>query len=154
MSMAASIESRVPFLDQRLVEFAAALPARMKLRGFKTKWILREAVRGILPAGILARRKMGFPVPFAVWMKGPWSSLARDVLLDSRSRGRGIIEPAAVERLIAAHSAGKTDGGDALWSLLNLELWYRTHIDGDGVQTLPGRTLSASSGAGALRATA
>jgi asparagine synthase (glutamine-hydrolysing) len=123
MSMAASIESRVPFLDHKLVEFAAALPPRLKLRGFSTKWILREAVRTILPAAVLSRPKMGFPVPFGVWMRGPWSDVARDVLLDTRSRQRGIIDPAAIEPLIAAHAAGATDGGDALWALLNHELW-------------------------------
>ena len=154
MSMAASIESRVPFLDHTLVEFAAALPVRMKLRGFKTKWILREAVREILPAEILSRKKMGFPVPFAVWMKGAWGNVARDILLDSRSRERGIVDPAAVERLISAHASGEADGGDALWSLLNLELWYRTHIDGEGVQTLPGKPLTIPSDASGLRAIA
>jgi asparagine synthase (glutamine-hydrolysing) len=137
MSMAASIESRVPFLDHKLVEFASALPARLKLRGFTTKWILREAVRSLLPQSVLSRPKMGFPVPFAVWMRGPWNSVARDVLLDRRSRQRGIIDPAAVETLIASHAAGVAQGGDALWSLLNLEVWYRTYIDGEGVQTLP-----------------
>ena len=137
MSMAASIESRVPFLDHRLVEFAAVLPPRLKLRGFKTKWILREAVRGILPQEILTRRKMGFPVPFAVWVKDRWQSVARDVLLDRRTRQRGIIDANAVERLISAHAAGSQEGGDAIWSLMNLELWYRTYIDGDGVQVLP-----------------
>ena len=106
MSMAASIESRVPFLDHQLVEFAAGLPPRLKLRGFKTKWILREAVRELLPPEILARPKMGFPVPFGIWMRGPWNAVARDVLLDSRSRQRGIIDPAAVERLLDAHAAG------------------------------------------------
>ncbi len=154
MSMAASIESRVPFLDHHLVEFAAGLPGRLKLRGFTTKWILREAVRAVLPPAILTRRKMGFPVPFGVWMRGGWQDVARDVLLDRRSRERGIIEPAAVERLIAGHALGVTDGADALWSLLNLELWYRTHIDGGGVQTLPGRPLTIPSEAGTLRATA
>jgi asparagine synthase (glutamine-hydrolysing) len=154
MSMAASIESRVPFLDHKLVEFAAGLPARMKLRGFRTKWILREAVRGILPPEILTRPKMGFPVPFGVWMKGSWQTVARDVLLDRRSRERGIVDPAAVEQLIAAHAAGTAEGGDAIWSLLNLELWYRTHIDGEGVQTLPGRPIAAPSAAQALKATA
>jgi asparagine synthase (glutamine-hydrolysing) len=153
MSMAASIESRVPFLDHHLVEFAAGLPPRMKLRGFTTKWILREAVREILPPEILTRKKMGFPVPFGIWMRGPWKDVARDVLLDVRSRQRGIIEPAAVERLISAHAAGATDGGDAIWSLLNLELWYRTHIDGDGVQAITGKPLTLPS-ATALRATA
>jgi asparagine synthase (glutamine-hydrolysing) len=137
MSMAASIESRVPFLDHVLVEFAARLPPRAKLRGFSTKWILREAVRDVLPPEILTRRKMGFPVPFAGWVKRAWQPLARDVLLDPRTRQRGITNPAAVERLIAAHAGGRIEGGDALWALLNLELWYRTFIDGDGVQTLP-----------------
>jgi asparagine synthase (glutamine-hydrolysing) len=137
MSMAASIESRVPFLDHELVEFAAALPPRLKLRGFTTKWILREAVRAILPPEILARPKMGFPVPFGVWMRGDWADVARDVLSDSRTRQRGIVDVDAVDRLIAAHAAGTAEGADAIWSLMNLELWYRTFIDGDGVQTLP-----------------
>lgn len=136
MSMAASIESRVPFLDHRLVEFVAALPPRFKLRGLTTKWILREAVRDLLPPAIVNRRKMGFPVPFGRWMQQGWDAIARDVLLDRRSRERGIIAPFAVERLIRDHANGAIDGGDALWSLLNLELWYRTFVDGDGVQTL------------------
>jgi asparagine synthase (glutamine-hydrolysing) len=79
---------------------------------------------------------MGFPVPFAVWMRGPWNDVARDVLLDTRTRQRGIADPAAVERLLSAHRAGAAEGGDAIWSLLNLELWYRTFVDGNGVQTL------------------
>jgi asparagine synthase (glutamine-hydrolysing) len=153
MSMAASIESRVPFLDHKLVEFAASLPPRLKLRGFTTKWILREAVKSIVPAEILSRPKMGFPVPFGNWMRGEWSAVARDVLLDPRSRQRGIVEPAAVERLIAAHQSGAADGSDAIWSLLNLELWYRTFIDGDGVQTLPALG-PASTAAERLQATA
>jgi asparagine synthase (glutamine-hydrolysing) len=140
MSMAASIESRVPFLDHQLVEFAAGLPARLKLRRFTTKWILRESVRSLLPAEILSRPKMGFPVPFSIWMRGGWNDVARDVLLDSRSRQRGIIEPRAVEQLLASHRTGAAEGGDPLWSLLNLELWYRTFVDGEGVQTLPTAT--------------
>jgi asparagine synthase (glutamine-hydrolysing) len=137
MSMAASIESRVPFLDHELVEFAAALPPRLKLRGFTTKWILRQAVRSILPPAILSRPKMGFPVPFGPWMRGGWNDLARDILLDRRARQRGISDPGAVEQLLAAHRTGAADGADAIWSLLNLELWYRTFIDGGGVQTPP-----------------
>ncbi len=154
MSMAASIESRVPFLDHHLVEFAAALPPRMKLRGFTTKWILREAVRSILPREILNRPKMGFPVPFAMWTRGRWSGAVRDVLLDPRSRQRGIVDPGAVERLIEQHAAGQVEGGDALWGLLNLELWYRTHIDGDGIQTLAAPGDSSREASPALRATA
>jgi asparagine synthase (glutamine-hydrolysing) len=137
MSMAASIESRVPFLDHPLVEFAARLPARMKLRGRTTKWILRESVKTLLPAEILTRPKMGFPVPFGLWLRGRGADLARDILLDTRARQRGLTDPAAVAALIEAHASGTAQGTDALWSLINLELWYRTFIDGEGVQTLP-----------------
>jgi len=137
MSMAASIESRVPFLDHRLVEFAATLPDEWKLQGWTTKRILRESMKGLLPDSILNRPKMGFPVPFANWTRGAWNGVARDVLLDRRSRERGLIDPPAIERLLDDHAAGRTDGGDRIWSLLNLELWYRTFIDQEGIQTLP-----------------
>ena len=136
MSMSASIESRVPFLDHVLVEFAARLPDRLKLRGFTTKRILREAIRGLLPEQILCRRKMGFPVPFAQWTRDSWQPVVRDVLLDRRTRERGVINAAAVERLLDAHRAGTVDAGDAIWALVNFELWFRTFIDREGVQTL------------------
>ena len=137
MSMATSIESRVPFLDHKLVEFAASLPDEWKLAGWTTKRVLREAMRGVLPPSILNRPKMGFPVPFASWVRGPWNDVARDVLLDRRTRLRGILDPAAVDRLLRDHAAGRSEGGDRLWTLMNLELWYRTFIDRDGIQTLP-----------------
>ena len=140
MSMSASIESRVPFLDHTLVEFVARLPERLKLRGLTTKRILREAMHGVLPRRILTRPKMGFPVPFARWMRGGWNATAQDVLLDGRTRQRGLMNAGAVAALLRDHRAGRRDGGDAIWALLNLELWYRTFIDGDGVQTLPART--------------
>ena len=137
MSMAASIESRVPFLDHRLVEFAATLPDQWKLNGWTTKRILRESMKGLLPDSILNRPKMGFPVPFAGWTRGAWNGMAREVLLDRRSRERGVIDPPAVDRLLTEHAAGRTEGGDRIWSLLNLELWHRTFIDQEGIQTLP-----------------
>ena len=137
MSMSTSIESRVPFLDHRLVEFAARLPDRLKLSGFTTKRILREAIRGLLPERILTRKKMGFPVPFAGWMRGPWNGVAHEVLLDRRTRERGIINPTAVAALLNDHRIGRRAAGDSIWALLNLELWYRTFIDGGGIQTLP-----------------
>jgi len=139
MSMATSIESRVPFLDHELVEFAARLPDHWKLSGMTTKRVLREAMKGLLPESILNRPKMGFPVPFASWVRGPWNQMAREVLLDRRSRERGVIDPPATERLLRDHAAGVVDAGDQIWSLLNLELWYRTFIDNEGVQTLPQR---------------
>ncbi|HEY1911258.1 MAG TPA: asparagine synthase (glutamine-hydrolyzing) [Vicinamibacterales bacterium] len=137
MSMAASIESRVPFLDHHLVEFAAALPDDWKLAGWTTKRILRESMKGVLPPKILDRPKMGFPVPFGTWTRGGWNSVAREVLLDRRSRERGVLDPAAVATLLNDHAAGRTDGADRIWSLLNLELWHRTFIDKEGIQTLP-----------------
>jgi asparagine synthase (glutamine-hydrolysing) len=158
MSMAASIESRVPFLDHKLVEFAALLPDNLKLRGFRTKWILREAIRDVLPPAILSRPKMGFPVPFNIWMRGPWNAVAREVLLDTRSRQRGVINAPAVERLLDEHAAGVVNAGDAIWSLLNLELWYRTFIDGNtgssAVQVLPQVRSTASSAADVRQAIA
>jgi asparagine synthase (glutamine-hydrolysing) len=136
MSMSTSIESRVPFLDHKLVEFAARLPDRLKLNGFTTKRILREAIAGIVPDEILTRPKMGFPVPFSSWVRNGWNKVAGDVLLDRRSRERGLIRPEAVSRLLQEHRDGTCTGGDAIWALVNLELWYRTFIDGDGIQTL------------------
>ncbi|MBI2188544.1 MAG: asparagine synthase (glutamine-hydrolyzing) [Acidobacteria bacterium] len=137
MSMSTSIESRVPFLDHVLVEFVARLPARLKLRRLETKRILRKAMVGLVPSDILTRRKMGFPVPFAAWVRGPWHETARAVLLDRRTRERGLVDPAAVTGLLDAHRSGRVAGGDAIWALVNLELWHRTFIDGGGIQTLP-----------------
>ena len=150
MSMATSIESRVPFLDHKLVEFAATLPDRWKLSGLTTKRVLREAMRGVLPPSILNRPKMGFPVPFASWMRGGWNDIARQVLLDRRTCQRGIIDPPAVDHLLRDHAAGRTEGGDRIWTLINLELWYRTFVDGDGVQTLPEPAAAAAAHANTL----
>jgi asparagine synthase (glutamine-hydrolysing) len=144
MSMSTSIESRVPFLDHVLVEFAAKLPDSLKLSGFTTKRILRESIRGLLPESILTRKKMGFPVPFAGWMQGRWNAVAREVLLDTRARQRGLMNPAAVATLLDDHRDGRRGAGDAIWGLFNLELWYRTFIDGDGIQTLPAPGRSAT----------
>ena len=138
MSMATSIESRVPFLDHKLVEFVAGLPDEWKLRGWTTKRVLRQAMTGLLPASILNRPKMGFPVPFAQWTRnGSWAGVVRDVLLDRRARERGIVDVSAVKTLLTDHASGSTEGGDRIWALLNLELWYRTFIDKQGVQSLP-----------------
>src|SRR5205807_1452253 len=109
MSMAASLESRVPFLDHKLVEFAARLPDAWKLSGWTTKRVLREAMKGLLPESILRRPKMGFPVPFAAWSRGQWNGVVRDVLLDRRSRERGIVDGAAVDRLLTDHAAGRVN---------------------------------------------
>jgi asparagine synthase (glutamine-hydrolysing) len=130
MSMAASIESRVPFLDHPLAEFAASLPDRLKLHGWTTKYVLREAMRGTLPAAILERPKMGFPVPIGRWLRGPYRWLVDECVLGERAAARDLFEPAAVRRLVAAHMSGENHS-ERLWSLINLELWQRIFFDGE-----------------------
>ena len=131
MSMAASIESRVPFLDHKLVEFAAALPERMKLRGFTTKYILRKSMKGVLPEVILKRPKMGFPVPLQRWFRGPFSTVIDDYVLSDRCFARGIFIPSYVQRLVAEHRAGTHNHSERLWMLVNFEIWLRQFVDGE-----------------------
>jgi asparagine synthase (glutamine-hydrolysing) len=130
MSMAASIESRVPFLDHPLVEFVAGLPDRVKLHGMTTKWILRQAMRDRLPAPILSRKKMGFPVPVGSWLRGEWRFLLDEFVLSDRVRHRGLFEPAALARYVAGHAAGENHA-ERLWALVTFELWMRIFLDGE-----------------------
>jgi asparagine synthase (glutamine-hydrolysing) len=130
MSMAASIESRVPFLDHKLVEFAARLPVSMKLRGLTTKHVLRRAMQGVLPPEILTRKKMGFPVPVGKWLRGPYRHLLDEYLLSARARDRGLFAPEYVAELVARHAAGE-DHTERLWSLINFEIWQRRFFDGE-----------------------
>jgi asparagine synthase (glutamine-hydrolysing) len=135
MSMAASIESRVPFLDHPLVEFTARLPERLKLRGGTTKYILREAMRDVLPPEILTRGKMGFPVPIGAWLRGPYRRIVDELVLSPRALERGLLEPAAIRGIVARHAAGE-DHSERLWSLVNLEIWHRVVVDGEPADQL------------------
>jgi asparagine synthase (glutamine-hydrolysing) len=135
MSMAASLESRVPFLDHPLTEWVAGLPQAMKLRGTTTKWILRRAMQGKLPPPILARRKMGFPVPIGTWLRGAWRPLLDEYLTGSRARARGLFDGPAVERLVGEHSAG-INHSERLWALLTFEIWARVFLDGEAPWSL------------------
>lgn len=135
MSMAASIESRVPFLDHHLVERVVALPTRCKLRGFRTKAVLREAVRDLVPRSILERPKMGFPVPVGRWWRGPYAALLDDLVLSPRTLSRGLFRRDALARLVAEHRAG-ANHGQRLWLLANLELWQRIFVDGEATSSL------------------
>jgi asparagine synthase (glutamine-hydrolysing) len=130
MSMAASIESRVPFLDHKLVEFAASLPVGMKLKGWTTKYVLRRAMADRLPGEILARKKMGFPVPVGAWLRGQFRHLLDEYVLGARAQERGIFDPAFVRRLVGRHQAGE-DHAERLWMLINFEIWHRRFIDGE-----------------------
>jgi asparagine synthase (glutamine-hydrolysing) len=145
MSMAASIESRVPFLDHKLVEFAARLPVSMKLRGNTTKYILRRASDGVLPAQILKRKKMGFPVPLGQWLRGSFSHIVDEYVLGERARERGIFDGEFVAELAARHKAGE-DHSERLWALINFEIWQRRFLDRDEMSFVA-PTFSYSSGA-------
>ncbi len=130
MSMAASIESRVPFLDHKLVEFTARMPREMKLRGATTKWILREAMKGILPTEILERPKMGFPVPVGNWFRGRFKHIVDEFVLGERVIKREIFDSDFLRKLVAEHNAGENHD-ERLWSLVNFEIWQRRFIDGE-----------------------
>jgi asparagine synthase (glutamine-hydrolysing) len=128
MSMAASIESRVPFLDHKLVEFTASLPDRLKLRGWTTKYILRKAMKGIVPEEILSRRKMGFPVPVGAWLRGAHKWVVDDYVLSSRAMDRKIFDSDFIRNLVKAHQNGE-DHSERLWCLINFEIWLRQFFD-------------------------
>ena len=143
MSMAASIESRVPFLDHPLAEFAARMPERMKLRGLTTKWVLREAMKDRLPAEILARKKMGFPVPVGSWFRGAWQHLLREFVVSERALSRGLFEADVVRRLVDGHVGGENHT-ERLWALLTLEIWQRIFLDGEDPAAIRMRPAAAS----------
>jgi asparagine synthase (glutamine-hydrolysing) len=128
MSMAHSLEAREPLLDHRLVEFAATIPPEMMLRGGTTKWIFKEAMRGILPDDIIDRRKQGFGVPLGRWFRGKLGGFVHDLLLTKRSRERGFFKPTAIENLVRRHEEGRPLDLQ-VWTLLSFELWCRAFID-------------------------
>jgi asparagine synthase (glutamine-hydrolysing) len=128
-SMAASIEARVPLLDHKLVEFAASVPAHLKVKGLTRKYLLKRVARPWLPPQILTRRKQGFPVPLSVWFRKEARSFVRDVLSPAAVRRRGVFSPRYVQALIERNERGEVDGGAWLWALVNVELWYRLFID-------------------------
>jgi asparagine synthase (glutamine-hydrolysing) len=131
MSMAASIESRVPFLDHPLVEFTARIPAGDEIKGMAGKFILKEAVADLLPEQIVYRKKMGFPTPWAYWLAGPQLEEIERLLSEPRSQARGLFRREAVRRIFAEHRAGHRDHCNRIWRLLNLELWQRVFLDGE-----------------------
>ncbi len=126
MSMAASIESRVPLLDRRIVDLIASMPPKMKFKGGEMKYILKRAIKDIMPERILNRKdKMGFPVPFHLWAKSEAKDFMFDTLLSEKSKSRGIFNPKIIEKIIMQEQTY----GRQLWGILCLELWYETFID-------------------------
>ena len=129
MSMAHSIESRVPLLDNSVIDFAATLPSRFKIRNGRRKHVLKETLRPLLPPGILDRRKQGFGVPLGVWFRGGLTDLFSEVLESPRARQRGYFESSFVSRLLREHLGGQRDHTLRLWQLLVFELWHRQYLD-------------------------
>jgi asparagine synthase (glutamine-hydrolysing) len=126
-SMACSLEVRAPFLDYELVEFVMGLPSRLKLRGFTSKYLLKRAVRDILPGEIIQRKKKGFGVPIAKWVKGPLKELFEDFLSHDRIKREGFLNPECVGSLLQDHQHNKRDNRKQLWTLLVWELWLNRY---------------------------
>jgi asparagine synthase (glutamine-hydrolysing) len=128
-SMAVSLEARSPFLDHHVIEFAASLPERLKLRGLTTKYLLKRVLRQLLPAENLKRGKMGFGVPIGYWLRAEMQPFLRETLLSEKSMKRGLFKPEAVKHLVEEHTRGARDYAHQLWTLLMLELWFARFID-------------------------
>jgi asparagine synthase (glutamine-hydrolysing) len=129
MSMAHSLEVRCPLLDHKLAEFMATIPARHKVRSGRTKYILRKAMAGILPNSILSRGKQGFRVPLDQWFKSGLVAVAREMLLEPKTLGRGLMSAKGVEALLMHHEQRASAHGEQIWALLVLEMWCRLFLD-------------------------
>jgi asparagine synthase (glutamine-hydrolysing) len=129
-TMAHGVESRAPFLRPSLVEWALTLPEEARLRGRTGKWALKQAARTLLPADLLARRKQGFSPPFSAWARGPWRGLVLDRLSADRVERAGVLDAAAVQRLLREHLDGREDRGRALWAVLSLQAWGEHWLHG------------------------
>ena len=129
MSMAVSLEARAPLLDHKLIEFMGQTPAALKLAGYETKYLLKQAVKDLVPEEILNRPKQGFGVPVQEWINKQLRGRIRDTLTPSRIRQRGYLEPAYVEVLLDEHDAGRRDHSMAVWALFMFELWHREFMD-------------------------
>lgn len=128
-SMANSLEARSPFLDHKLMEFAAALPTHYKMKHLVKKYLLKKAIKDIVPAENIHRRKMGFGVPIGNWFRGELKSFMEDTLLSSDSLNRGYFRPDLVKRMVKEHTDKRCDHAYKLWALLMLELWHKRFID-------------------------
>jgi asparagine synthase (glutamine-hydrolysing) len=128
-TMAVSLEARSPFLDHHLIEFAASLPEKFKLRGMTTKYLLKRMLKKLLPAENLDRRKMGFGVPIGHWFRGKLQPFLRETVLSEKALNRGLFRPEAVRQLVDLHTRGERDNSHRLWTLLMLELWFERFID-------------------------
>ena len=131
-SMLHSLELRVPLLDHQVLELAFRMPTSVKYRMGEGKRILKRAFAHYLPSKILGRGKQGFSIPLRVWLRGDWKELVHDVLTDSRTRQRGVLDPDGLTRLLKSYQRGNRDLGSEVWAALVLELWFRAKVDDQG----------------------
>ena len=129
MSMAASVEVRVPFLDVDLVDFSSRIPNKYKQHGREGKWVLKRAMEPYLPKNVIYRPKSGFGVPLRRWMKDDLRELLGDLLSVDSLNKRGLFSPKAVQELISNNDNGKIDASYTLLSILCIEIWCRSYID-------------------------
>jgi asparagine synthase (glutamine-hydrolysing) len=130
MSMASSVETRVPFLDWEFAEWVAwNIPPRLKLKGNTTKYILREAMRPLLPAEVLRQKKAGFAAPIDHWLGNDLTEMVGDLLSERRIKTRGLFDPKSVQRMVQEHRNGRADWAFQIWQLLTLELWLQGFVD-------------------------
>ena len=142
--MLTSLEVRAPFLDYTLVEFLARVPSRLKLRRLETKHLLKRAMAGRLPPGIAGRKKKGFGIPVAEWLKTDLRGPLLDALSAERLRRQGLFDAREVERLIREHLAGKRDHRKQLWTLFVFQLWYDAYVEAPTRQSTSVPTPTAS----------
>jgi len=128
-SMANSLEARAPFLDHKVIEFAASLPENIKMPRYRNKYLLKKVAARLVPREVIYRRKMGFGVPVGHWFRKEMKDFVRDVLLSESFKTRGIIRPESVQTIVDQHINGIVDHAFPIWTLLMLELWYRRFVD-------------------------
>lgn len=127
--MAHSLEARSPLLDTALVELAARIPAGLKIKRFQTKYLLKRLAQRYVPPEVIFRRKQGFTMPVADWLRGDLGPMLKSLLLSPQALDRGYLQAPTVEQLIGEHLAGRFDHADRLWTLLVLEVWFRLFVD-------------------------
>ncbi|MDP8230823.1 MAG: asparagine synthase (glutamine-hydrolyzing) [Candidatus Gorgyraea atricola] len=132
-TMANSLEGRSPFLDHRMMEFAATIPSSMKIKGTRLKYILKQALSDVLPKEILSRGKMGFGVPIDRWFRDELKDYSHEILMSSKCINRGYFKKEGIKALLDGHCEGRANNGARIWSLLNLELWHRMFVDGESM---------------------
>ena len=137
--MGAGIEARVPFLDHKLVEFAARLPQHLKVSGLSSKIVLKRLAERYLPHETIYRRKVGFTVPLTRWFAGPWRGLINDVLLSDRCLDRGYYNADVVRGIVSDHVNRRVDREQGIWLMLSLEIWHRLFVDDDGSEAAVAR---------------